>query len=56
MSISGGDGFVCLVDPNDPDQIYSESQNGAMSRINLRTGERGFIRPRAPQGKEYRFN
>lgn len=56
MNIGGGDGFVCLVDPTDPDQIYSESQNGAMSRRNLRTGEQGFIRPRAPQGRTYRFN
>ncbi|HRE99519.1 MAG TPA: PDZ domain-containing protein, partial [Pirellulaceae bacterium] len=54
--VGGGDGFVCLVDPEDPDQIYFESQNGAMGRINLRTGERGFIRPRAPQGTSYRFN
>ena len=38
----GGDGFVCAVDPDDPDLIYSESQLGAISRINLRTGERGF--------------
>lgn len=54
--VGGGDGFVCLVDPEDPDQIYFESQNGAMGRSNLRTGERGFIRPRAPQGVNYRFN
>lgn len=56
MNVGGGDGFICLVDPTDPDQIYSESQNGAMSRRNLRTGEQGFIRPRAPQGRSYRFN
>jgi photosystem II stability/assembly factor-like uncharacterized protein len=54
--VGGGDGFICLVDPNDPDQIYAESQNGSMSRINLRTGEQGFIRPRAPRGTRYRFN
>lgn len=54
--IGGGDGFICLVDPEDPDQLYAESQNGAMSRFNLRTGERGSIRPQAPQGTRYRFN
>ncbi|MCZ6836370.1 MAG: PDZ domain-containing protein [Planctomycetota bacterium] len=54
--VGGGDGFICLVDPDDPDQIYTESQGGSMSRINLRTGERGFIRPRAPRGTRYRFN
>jgi hypothetical protein len=56
FSVGGGDGFICLVDPEDPDQIYFESQNGAMGRINLRTGERGFIRPRPPQGIRYKFN
>lgn len=54
--INGGDGFVCRVDADDPDQIYAESQGGSMSRLNLRTGERGFIRPRAPRGTRYRFN
>ena len=54
--VGGGDGFICLVDPEDPNQIYTESQNGAMGRINLKTGARGFIRPRAPSGERYRFN
>lgn len=54
--IGGGDGFVCAVDPEDPDQIYYESQEGVMGSINLRTGDRGGIRPRAPRGVEYRFN
>ena len=54
--VGGGDGFICLVDPEDPQQIYTESQNGAMGRIHLGTGARGFIRPRAPSGQRYRFN
>lgn len=54
--IGGGDGFVCAVDPEDPDQLYAESQNGGMIRYNLRTGEQSGIRPRAPRGVEYRFN
>ena len=57
--VGGGDGFVCIVDPDDPDQLYYESQNGAVGRMNLRTGERGSIRPRAPRGSRgsrYRFN
>jgi photosystem II stability/assembly factor-like uncharacterized protein len=54
--VGGGDGFVTLVDPNDKDQIYFESQNGGNGRINLRTGERGFIRPRPPRGTTYRFD
>ena len=54
--VGGGDGFVTLADPNDADQIYFESQNGGTGSINLRTGSRGFIRPRAPRGTRYRFN
>jgi photosystem II stability/assembly factor-like uncharacterized protein len=56
ISIGGGDGFVCQVDPLDPDQIYSESQGGVTSRINLRTGERASISARPPRGTTYRFN
>lgn len=55
-SIGGGDGFVCKVDENDPDQIYYESQNGGMRWRNLRTGEFGSMRPRSPEGVRYRFN
>src|SRR5262249_47327020 len=50
ISVGGGDGFRCAVDPNDPDLVYYESQNGAMGRRNLRTGEVGSIRPR-PAGQ-----
>jgi photosystem II stability/assembly factor-like uncharacterized protein len=55
--VSGGDGFVCRVDPHDPDLVYFESQDGNMGRRNLRTGERASIRPRNQQGQPpYRFN
>jgi photosystem II stability/assembly factor-like uncharacterized protein len=57
ISVGGGDGFVCRVDQNDPDWVYSESQGGFMSRRNLRTGQGAAIRPRQAQGaKPYRFN
>ena len=56
IKVSGGDGFVCKVDAEDPDQIYFESQGGSLGRRNLRTGERGRMRPRAPRGIRYRFN
>ncbi len=56
MRVGSGDGFVTLVDPNDANQIYFESQNGGMGRINIETGARGFIRPRPPKGTRYRFN
>jgi photosystem II stability/assembly factor-like uncharacterized protein len=50
ISLNGGDGYVCRVDPNDPDQIYAESQNGGMVRYNLRTNERASIRPGGQRG------
>ncbi|MEM7785006.1 MAG: PDZ domain-containing protein [Planctomycetota bacterium] len=53
--VGSGDGFVTLADPEDPNQIYFESQNGGMGRIHLETGARGFIRPRE-RGKRFRFN
>ena len=56
MRVGGGDGFITLVDPNDPNEVYFESQNGGMGRINLETGARGFVRPRPPRGTRYRFN
>jgi len=59
MNINGGDGFVCRVDQDDPNWVYAESQNGAMVRRNIRTGERGFSRPRTQNGinsSTFRFN
>jgi len=44
--IGGGDGFYAQADPLDPYILYSESQNGAMNRIDLRTGRSTSIRPR----------
>lgn len=54
--VGGGDGFICAVDPMDPDEVYYQSQNGGYGRINLRTGERGRVRPVAQRGVRYRFN
>lgn len=48
--IGGGDGFYVQVDPTDHNTVYVESQNGALSRLDLRTGRRVSIRPRAPAG------
>jgi len=56
FNIGGGDGFVVRVDPNDPNQLYGESQNGWTFRNNLETGEYSSIRARAPRGSQYRFN
>jgi photosystem II stability/assembly factor-like uncharacterized protein len=51
IRIGGGDGFLALVDPNDPDLIYFESQNGATRRSHRGTGESGFIRPGSSRGR-----
>ena len=43
--------------PNDPDTIYTESQDGNLSRFHRPTGDRKPIRPTAPAGEPpYRFN
>jgi photosystem II stability/assembly factor-like uncharacterized protein len=56
-NVQGGDGFVCQVDPSDPDVVYSESQNGVMFRRNLRTGESKVLRPKTQMGAgKLRFN
>lgn len=56
ISVGGGDGFVCRADPEDPDTVYYESQNGAIRRRNLRTGDGGSVRPQAEKDLVFRFN
>ena len=54
--IGGGDGFLCLADPENPDSIYYESQYGRMGRINLQTGARRQIRAPEKKGEKLRFS
>jgi len=54
--LGGGDGFVCRVDPNDPDVVYSESQDGFMVRRNLHTGEFAALRPPPPKVERVRID
>jgi photosystem II stability/assembly factor-like uncharacterized protein len=57
ISLGGGDGFYNAIDPNDPNITYSESQNGFIVRLNLRTGEQKFIQPQGKEGTpSFRFN
>jgi photosystem II stability/assembly factor-like uncharacterized protein len=56
VNVGGGDGFYAQIDPTDPLTMYSESQNGALNRVDLPTNERKSIRPSAEPGLEYRFN
>ena len=48
--INGGDGFQTRNDPENPDIIYGQSQDGGIRRYNRRTGEARGIRPPQSQG------
>jgi hypothetical protein len=54
--VGGGDGFYNVIDQRDPDVVYTESQDGNLSRFDGRTNERRVIRPEPPAGERYRFN
>lgn len=57
VRVGGGDGFYVVVSPDDPDIVYSESQDGSLRRFDRRTGEARVIRPEPPDdGERYRFN
>jgi len=57
VQINTGDGMYAQADPSDPDTIYTESQDGNLSRFHRPTGDRKPIRPSAPAGEPpYRFN
>ncbi|MBW8895993.1 MAG: hypothetical protein JF613_07400, partial [Acidobacteria bacterium] len=46
--VGGGDGFYTQNDQSDWTILYSESQDGATNRVDLRTGRSNSIRPRGP--------
>jgi len=48
----GGDGFRSQVDPEDPNTIYAELQNGNLVRFDKRTGERMGIQPQVGRGED----
>lgn len=55
--VNGGDGFWAAVDPTNPKVIYAESQGGNIARVNLVSGKRRDIMPRAKEGTPaFRFN
>ncbi|HUI31238.1 MAG TPA: hypothetical protein VLX91_13585, partial [Candidatus Acidoferrales bacterium] len=61
--LTGGDGEYVVPSPSDPDIVYSESQNGWLSRIDLKTGIQKLLRPylfdapdMPPSQLKYRFN
>ena len=53
----GGDGHDGAIDPEDPNVIYCESQQGNLRRYDRRTGESIDIQPRPGAGEpDFRFN
>ena len=48
----GGDGHDCAIDPEDPNIIYCESQQGNLRRFDRRTGESIDIQPQPEPGEE----
>ncbi len=55
IRVGGGDGFYCVVDPKDPNTVYTESQNAGINRLNLLSGEAKFIRPQPEEGSRERY-
>ena len=63
FTVTGGDGEYAVPAPSDSTIIYVDSQNGFVSRLDLRTGVTRFIRPylgtvddAKPADLQYRFN
>jgi len=57
MRVGGGDGFYAQVDWSDPTTVYTESQDGNLGRLNLKTLERKNIKPEPKEGERpYRFD
>ncbi len=53
----GGDGFETVIDPIDPDIVYSQSQYGWLVRYNRKSGESIGIKPIEKKNEEpYRWN
>ena len=46
----GGDGHQSAVDPNNPNIVYAQWQQGNLTRVDRATGETTYIRPQAAAG------
>lgn len=62
-AVTGGDGEYAVPAPSDANIIYTDSQNGFITRLDLKTGVATFVRPylpgveqEAPATLKYRFN
>ncbi|MCH7823447.1 MAG: glycosyl hydrolase [Acidobacteria bacterium] len=48
--VGGGDGFQAYFDPYDAEIVYAQSQNGALNRLDMRSGQSVSIRPTGDRG------
>ncbi len=55
VNLNGGDGFYAEADHVESEWVYSESQGGAVQRINRKTGQRRGLRPTLA-GETLRYN
>ena len=54
---NGGDGFESQIDPENPDIVYAQSQNGFLVRYDKKSGEIVGIQPSERENEDaYRFN
>ncbi len=49
IRVGGGDGFQAYYDPDMPNIVYRQSQNGNLGRLDLETGQSTDIRPIRPE-------
>lgn len=57
INIGGGDGFYCIFDPDDPNIVYGESQEGSIHRFHLKSGAKKQLRPEPAEGEaRFRFH
>jgi photosystem II stability/assembly factor-like uncharacterized protein len=56
LNVAYGDAFHVAVNPEDPDELYTENQGGRLIYINLNNREEKYIRPVSEDSQEtYRF-
>ncbi|MCY7379299.1 MAG: hypothetical protein LH467_08205 [Gemmatimonadaceae bacterium] len=57
VTIGGGDGSYCAFDPEKPNLVYSESQQGYLTRFDLASGQEKQLRPEPTEGQPaFRFH
>ena len=57
INVGGGDGFSCVFDPEDPNVVYAESQEGELHRFHLGSGATKTLKPEPNEGQpRFRFH